>query len=432
MDFVIDQMEINLGYKPHKFQKKLHDDKHRYIVVVAGRRFGKSVFARMHCILNALYEPGLYWIVNPTYRQGKQIHWHELKKEIPRDLIAYKNEQELSIHLINGSRIEIKGADNEDALRGVGLKGVVIDEAADQKSMVWEEIIRPTLLDSGGWAVFIGTPKGFNWFYDLHLKGDPKSKTFDPDWASFQFSSYDNPYLEKKEIDKARKETDEDTFHQEYLAEFKRFKLAIYSLFERETHVLEPFDIPFYGDWEIYRGIDFGYGAEPTVCLWIAVSPEDKWYIIDEYYEIKDTSDYHCGIILSKSGQYPLATGTFGDPANPQLMQDWGKRGVYVTSALREGHTNLTEWVKTGIGLIQEKMKISPVDQKPSLFVFNHCEQFLKEVESYRWKEERDGTTRRAEKSSDHGPDALRYFAISYRGKQKVVLTPDKKDWSFK
>ena len=426
-------MDIDLDYVPHRYQEQLHDDSHRYKVVVAGRRFGKSTFARHHVLLQAVYaEKGLYWIVNPTYRQGKQIHWHDLKKEIPRELIAYKNENELSISLINGSRIEIKGADNEDSLRGIGLKGVILDEAADQKSKTWWEIIRPTLLDSEGWAIFIGTPKGFNWFYELYLKGEPTSNVFDPEWKSFKFTSYNNPYLKKEEIDKAKNATDDDTFHQEYLAEFKRFKLAIYSLFDRKTHVIEPFDIPYYGDWEIYRGIDFGYGAEPTVCLWIAVSPEGKWYIIDEYYEIKDTSDYHCGVILSKSASYPSPVAPYGDPANPQIMQDWAKRGVFITAASREGNTNLTEWVKTGIGIIQEKIKISPIDQKPSFFVFNHCEQFLKEFEAYRWKEERDGTTRRPEKHMDHGPDALRYYALSYRGRQKIVLPPDNKDWSFK
>jgi len=424
--------DIKIDYKPHKNQKILHDDEHRYKVVVAGRRFGKSVFARHHCLLNALYDPGLYWIVNPTYRQGKQIHWHELKKEIPSDLISYKNEQELSIHLTNGARIEIKGADNEDSLRGIGLKGVVMDEAADQKSRTFWEIIRPTLLDSEGWAVFIGTPKGFNWFYDLYNMGVKGNKIYDPEWASFQFTSYDNPTLKKKEIDKAKVSTDDDTFTQEYLAKFKRYKLAIYADFERKTHVIEPFDIPFYSDWEIYRGLDFGYGAEPTVCLWIAVNPEgSKWYVIDEYYEIKDTSDYHCGIILSKSQQYPSPVATFGDPANPQLAQDWGKRGVYVTSASREGNTNLTEWVKTGIGIIQEKIKISPIDQQPSFYVVNHCEQLLKELESYKWKEEKDGSTRRPDKTNDHGPDALRYFAISYRGKQNIQLPDDGKNWSF-
>ena len=110
---------------------------------------------------------------------------------------------------------------------------------------------------------------------------------------------------------------------------------------------------------------------------------------------------------------------------------DWGKRGVFVTAASREGNTNLTEWVKTGIGMIQEKMKVSVIDQKPSFFVFKHCEGLIKEIESYRWKEESDGSTRRADKHADHGPDALRYFAISFRGRQKVYLPPDNKDWSF-
>lgn len=424
-------MEVALNYKPHPNQQKLHDDRHRYIVVVAGRRFGKSVFARHHCLLNALYDPGLYWIVNPTYRQGKQIHWNELKKEIPRELIAGTNETELSIRLTNGSRIEIKGADNKDSLRGVGLKGVILDEAADQSERTWWEIIRPTLLDSQGWAIFIGTPKGFNWFYELYLMGQKGTKQFDPEWNSYHFTSYDNPILKKSEIDRAKRRTDEDTFHQEYMGEFKRFKLAIYSLFDRKTHVISPFDIPYYGDWEVYRGIDFGYGAQPTVCLWIAVN-EGKWYIIDEYYEIKDTSDYHCGVILARSAQYPSATATYGDPANPQIMMDWAKRGVFVTAASREGNTNLTEWVKTGIGMVQEKMKTSVIDHKPSFFVFNHCENLIKEIESYRWKEESDGGTRRAEKLNDHGPDALRYFAISYRGQQKVQLPPDNKDWSFR
>jgi phage terminase large subunit len=426
-------MKIDLDYVPHKHQEMLHNNTSRYKVVVAGRRFGKSVFARYEVLYKALFgETGLYWIVNPTYRQGKQIHWHELKKEIPREMISYKNEQELSIHLVNGSRIEIKGADNEDSLRGIGLKGVVLDEAADQKEKTWWEIIRPTLLDSEGWAVFIGTPKGFNWFYELYLMGQKGTKSYDDEWKSYHFTSYQNPYLKKKEIEKAKKATDEDVFAQEYMAEFKRYKFSIYSMFERKTHVIDPFDIPFYGDWEIYRGIDFGYGAEPTVCLWVAVSSDnERWYIIDEYYEIKDTSDYHCGIILAKSAQYPSAVNSYGDPANPQIMQDWAKRGVYVTPASREGNTNLTEWVKTGIGIIQEKMKISAVDHKPSLFVFKHCESLIREIEAYRWKEESDGTTRRPEKLYDHGPDALRYFALSYRGRQRVHLPEDKKDWSF-
>ena len=428
-------MDITIDYKPHKFQKELHDDKARYIVVTAGRRFGKSVFARMHCILNAIYNPGLYWIVNPTYRQGKQIHWHELKKEVPPSLIEYKNEQELSMHLINGSRIEIKGADNEDALRGIGLKGVVMDEAADQKPHVWEEIIRPTLVDSEGWGIFIGTPKGFNWFYELWLRGQKKTKEYDPVWSSYQFSSYDNPFLKKTEIDKAKAETDEDTFSQEYLAQFKKFRGLIYKNFDRKVHVIDPIDISEYQGWELYRAVDFGFD-NPTTCLWIAIAPGEngKWYIIDEYYETKQSSDYHVGIILSKTGQHFPATLTFGDPSAPQIMADWAKKGLYITGARRDPNTNKGEWVGHGIDLIQERLKISAVDQQPQLFVFKNCENLIREFEIYRWKEEKDmqlNNPGRPEKANDHLLDALRYFAVSYRGKQQYVVEDDKKDWSF-
>jgi len=407
---------INLKYKPHKHQQKLHNDKHRYLVVVAGRRFGKSVFARNHVILNAIYNPGLYWIINPTYRQGKAIHWLDLKKEIPHELVLSKNEQELSVQLKNGSRIEIKGADNEDALRGVGLKGVVMDEAADQKPHVWEEIIRPTLVDSKGWGVFIGTPKGFNWFYELYKKGKRGDSNRDLDWKSYQFTSYDNPFLEKKEIDKAREETDEDTFAQEYLAQFKKFKGLIYKSFS-DTHIIKPFDIPNDGTYKIFRGIDFGYGVNPTVCLWIAVDKDDRWYVIDEYYEIKDTDDYHTGMILAASGKYPSTIMSYADPSNPQKIEAWSKMGVYLTAATRVGNTNLSQWVANGIDLIKEKLKLSPIDKKPYLYVFNTCDNLIDEFKKYRYKKQPgDGlnNTIRPEKADDHGLDALRYFAISY------------------
>ena len=431
-------MDVNLKYIPHPQQKKLHDDGHRYIVVCAGRRFGKSVFARQHCILNALYgEPGLYYIVNPTYRQGKSIHWHELKKEIPRELITYKNEQEMSIHLVNGSRIEIKGADNEDSLRGVGLKGVVIDEAADQKPLVWREILQPTLLDSKGWAVFIGTPKGFNWFYDLYLRGKKGTKKYDKEWSSYQFTSYQNPTLPgvKREVDKLKKEAElakkGDTFAQEYLAEFRKYSGLIYRAFDRDIHVIDPIDID--ENWEMYRAMDFGFD-NPTVCLWIAVSSDAKWYIVDEYYETKQSSDYHVGIILSKSSHHQNQVATYGDPSAPQIMNDWAEKGLYVTGARRDSGTNRGEWVGHGLDIVQEKLKVSSLDKKPGLYVFKGCENIIDEFQKYKWKEEKDEQLNkpgRPEKANDHCMDALRYFAVSYRGRQDIQIEQDDRDWSF-
>lgn len=426
-------MEINLKYHPHDNQKKLHDDRHRYVVICAGRRFGKSIFARNHILLNALYNPGLYWIVNPTYKQGKMIHWRELKKEIPPALITYKNEQELAIELANGSRIEIKGCDNEDSLRGVGVKGVIFDEAAFQQSHIFWDIIRPMLVDSEGWAIFISTPKGFNWFYDIWLKGQKDSATYDSEWASYKFTSYDNPYLSQKELEAAKKETDEDSFAQEYLAEFKKFKGLIYRNFDRKIHVIPPFEIPFDGSWEVYRGVDFGYN-NPTACLWLAISPENVWYVVDEYYENKESSDYHCGQILAKSGAFPPSFITYCDPAGAQQIKDWPSKGVYLTAARREVSANLREWVGSGIDIIQELLKVSPINNQPRLFIFKHCVNTIREFESYEWEEEKDETLNkpgRPKKANDHALDALRYIACSYQGRQQIYLPDDKKDWSF-
>lgn len=433
-------MDINLDYRPHKYQKMLHEAaaKYEHLVVCAGRQSGKSKFARMQVLLSALHDPGLYWIVNPTYKQGKMIHWREFKKEIPPEIITYKNEQELSIELLNGARIEIKGADNENNLRGAtNLKGIILDEAAFQQPHVWEDILEPLLLSQGGWVIFISTPHGFNWFYELWLRGQEGTKGYQPDWKSFRFTSYDNSTIpnNKEKLDKRRLSVDEDTFSSEYLAEFKKFKGLIYKSFDRKIHVITPFEIPNDGRWEVYRGIDFGFD-NPTACIWIAINSEDnKWYVIDEYYETKESSDYHCGIILSKSGQYPSATISWGDPSAPQVMTDWAKKGVYITPARRDAMTNRGEWVGAGIDIIQEKLKVSVVDQKPQLFVFKNCENLIREFEAYEWEEPKDeilNNPGRPKKANDHALDALRYFACSYMGIQRVYLPPDNKNWSFR
>jgi hypothetical protein len=190
----------------------------------------------------ATKQPGLYWIVSPTYKQSKMIHWRDYDKEIPKDWVAKKNEVELSLTLTNGSVIELKGAENPDALRGVKLRGLVIDEIASIRNWdwLWSEVLRPTLTDFQAPAIFISTPKGFNHFYDLFEQGKKEG-----DYKSWRFTSYDNPVIQKGEIDAAKKELTEDTFYQEYLAEFKRYTGLVYKNFDRDIHVIEPFPMVY-------------------------------------------------------------------------------------------------------------------------------------------------------------------------------------------
>jgi len=206
--------EVIINYVPHDEQSKVHDSKARFRVLVCGRRWGKTTLAVQEMIMEAVNKPkSRIFYVSPTYRQSKMIAFKMIKDYLPEKLIKNINLSELTFLLANGSEISLKGADTEDGLKGVGLTFVVLDEFASMRANAWYEELRPTLADSGGRAMFIGTPKGRNHFYDLFVKDGN-------DYESFRFRTEDNPYIPKEEIEEMRKDMPESLFRQEVLAEF--------------------------------------------------------------------------------------------------------------------------------------------------------------------------------------------------------------------
>src|SRR3990167_2029950 len=167
------QQEILL-WTPHKNQEQIIEDPARFKVIVCGRRFGKSTLAIYKILEDALMtKNGLFFYIAPTYRQAKMIAWQMLQEALhtlPKELVKKTNESELSAIVGNNSQIFLKGADDPNALRGVGLNGVILDEFADMKAIAFDEVIRPALTDKKGWCWFIGTPRGFNHFYDVFNK----------------------------------------------------------------------------------------------------------------------------------------------------------------------------------------------------------------------------------------------------------------------
>jgi hypothetical protein len=380
--------------------------------VCAGRRSGKSVLSQLQVIAWANEQPGRYWIVAPTYKQAKQIHWEGIQHYVPQKLISKKNEVELSLTLTNGSTIELKGAENPDALRGIKLRGLIIDEIASIRNWdwLWDEVLRATLTDYGAPVMFISTPKGFNHFHELYQRGLSEGS-----YKSWRFTSYDNPYIPKEEIDYAKEELTEDTFAQEYMADFRKFTGLVFKEFQREIHVIEPIDIP--GSWNIYRGFDFG-STNPTACLWIAVDGDNNWYIVDEHYQTGQTIDHHAGVINS----HPLSsrvTKSWGDPSGAQWISEFKQRGIYITPANKESGQNFNSWVRFGIEKIAEKLKKLP-GLKPKLFVCNNCVNTIREFETYRWREKSVTQAQDLnepdvpEKANDHAMDALRYSIVSH------------------
>ncbi len=213
-------MAITLNYQPHEAQMEIHRARsQRFRTVCTGRRFGKTLCLAAELLdRGGCEKSGDYGWVAPTYNVAD------------RGIEAFRTIADGFIQICGRAptRVEFKGpsgkvrvwflsADNPDNIRGFGFQGVVIDEAAAIPADVWHYVLRPTIAQTLGWAVFVSTPKGHNWFYDLFTRGMDPGET---DYASLTFPSKASPYFPVKEWDEARRTLPEDVFRQEYMAEF--------------------------------------------------------------------------------------------------------------------------------------------------------------------------------------------------------------------
>lgn len=207
------------------WQTEVWQDKTRFKIVAAGRRTGKTRLAAYMLLFNALQtEKGHVFYIAPTQQQARDIMWHMLL-EIGHPVITGSHINNMQIKMANGATISLKGADRPESLRGVSLKFLVIDEFADVKAEVWEQILRPALADQKGSALFIGTPLGRNHFYDLYEYGLTGK---DPNFKSWHFTSFDNPFLDPAEIEAAKQSMSSFAFRQEFMASFEAAQSDIF------------------------------------------------------------------------------------------------------------------------------------------------------------------------------------------------------------
>ncbi len=215
---------MDLQFDLHPGQLKIFESKKRFTLTVAGRRWGKSRLSAVKLLIEGLKETNewgypiedkdVYYIA-PTFQQAKDTMWRQIKS-LGHGIIHSTLENTGIIRLKNGRQIHLKGSDKPDTLRGVGLSFVVLDEYATMKPETWEEIIRPTLTDVKGKAMFIGTPRGKNHFYQLYLE----ALQYPDDWDVFEFKTSSNPFLDPAEIELARNSMSHEGYRQEYEATF--------------------------------------------------------------------------------------------------------------------------------------------------------------------------------------------------------------------
>lgn len=403
---VSETKEVNLS----RWQGKVFVDQHRYITVDVGRRGGKSTLSALKIAQFAQsHQNNIIYYVAPTYAQAKSIMWEMLKEYIPSHWIKSSKESELKMELVNGTRIELKGADTEpDRLRGVRIDYLICDEVAFFKNWdtVWTNVLRPTLIDSKGSAIFISTPLGYNHFYDLYMNGFKEDMK--DEWTSYKFTSYDNEYLDPLEIDKARNEMDEDTFQQEFMAEFKKYTGLVFKYFSREKHYIAP--IEFGNNWTFYRGIDFGW-TNPSAVPFCAVSPDGKLYVYDLIYQAGLTTPELAVLIKQKSIGRGF-TGSWADSAQSSDISELQKYGIHaqaVSKSVAKSNGKSEDWVAYKVRKMNELIKAD------KLFIFNHLDMALFEMENYQYKEVRDGNSvkERPAKINDHFIDALSYIIVN-------------------
>ena len=208
--------QLNIKLLP--WQQDVWEDPTRFKIVAAGRRTGKSRLAAWLLIVNALQtDRGTVFYVAPTQGQARDIMWETLM-DLGQPVIASSHINNLQIKLVNGATISLKGGDRPETMRGVSLRYLVLDEYADIKPDVWEQILRPALADQKGHALFIGTPMGRNHFYDLYKYAELSD---DNTYKAWHFTSYDNPLLDPEEIDTAKKSMSSYSFRQEFMASFE-------------------------------------------------------------------------------------------------------------------------------------------------------------------------------------------------------------------
>jgi predicted phage terminase large subunit-like protein len=301
--------DLNVELLP--WQQEVWADETRFKIIAAGRRTGKSRLAAWTLIINALQaDKGHVFYVAPTQGQARDIMWNTLL-ELGHPVITSSHINNLQIKLVNGATISLKGGDRPETMRGVSLKYLVLDEYADIKPSVWEEILRPALADQKGSAMFIGTPMGRNHFYELFKYADMAD---DPTYKAWHFTSYDNPLLDPEEIDVAKKSMSSYAFRQEFMASFEAKGSEMF----KEEWVTVAEEAGFEGDY--YIAIDLAGFQDVSkkrsknsrldnTSMAVVLVGEEGWFVEDIIYG-RWTLDETANKILNAVKKYrPVSVG---------------------------------------------------------------------------------------------------------------------------
>lgn len=371
-----------LNFKLLKWQEEVFNSKSRFKVVAAGRRCGKSRLSAVTLLIEGLNCPAgsSVMYVAPTLGQARTIIW-DLLHELGRPIIKSSHINNLEVTLVNGRKILVRGADNPDSLRGVSLTYVVLDEASFIKPDIWERVIRAALSDKKGRALFISTPSGRNWFYDIFNLGKEGE---DEEWKSWHKTTADNETIDPKEIEAAKRTLSSFAFKQEYLSSFDTTGADV---FKHEWIKREPepkngsyvVAIDLAGFQDISAGSTNKSRLDETAIAIVKVKDDGSWWVKDIMHgrwDIKET----CNKILEVIKEYRpvgigIEKGTAKNAALSILHDMMRQRNVFAhISSLTHGNKKKTDRV---IWALQGKFEHGRITLNPDADLETFVDQLI-------------------------------------------------------
>ena len=396
-----------LTYEMRKQFFEYHRRKQRWAIIVAHRRSGKTTATLNDLILRACSPDRPDWrgaFVAPFFSQAKDVAWSILKQYSQPLWGGEPNETELRVDFVNGARIRLYGADNPDRLRGLGFDGIVCDEFADWRSGVWDEVVRPTLLDRQGFATFIGTPKGKNEFWETYERAKK-----DPSWYSCLLTGSRTHLIPEAELAHLKATMSEDAYNQEIECSFEASLKGAYYSEEIARAIGEGRigRIPVDRAIKVSTAWDLGY--TDSTAIWFVQCVGKERRLVD-YYESSGVDFDHYARLL-KDKKYVYDKHYFPHDIAAHMI-GMGKSRLDTLRALGIDATIVPQHnVQDGINAVRRLLASCYIDEK-------RCERGIEALKAYR-KEWDDRNKLWRDKPlhdwSSHGADALRSFAVGFQ-----------------
>jgi len=402
------RQRIDTGYAPRPQQAAIHDSLKRFNVLVAHRRFGKTVL----CV-NALIDAALrckkpeprFAYIAPFFNQAKDIAWSYVKRYALPIPGVTPHESELRVDYPNGARIRLYGADNPDRLRGIYLDGVVFDEYAQMDPRMWAEVIRPALADRQGWAIFIGTPNGRNAFAELY-----DAARVDPLWFAGLYRASETGLVAPSELEDARKVMSEDQYAQEFECSFDAAVIGSY--YGKLINDLEAQKRITGVSWDpmVQVSTYWDLGIGDSTAIWFAQQVGNEIRLID-YYETSGEGMAHYANLI-KSKPYTYHEHVIPHDGGAKLQDEIGRTRAEILAGLGVRTRVLA------LGSVDDGINAARITLPRCWFDAEKCRHGLEALRQYRREFDEKLKVFKQRPLHDwasHGADAFRYLAVGIR-----------------